>query len=168
MTTLRQLDAALARALGVDRPPSREYAMAKVAWRYVSVTGNEFRLLDGRTVTMPDGTTLPMPAGSTYRNDRYALFLAHFLGDEIAAEVDAYRLDAPAYTTNGTDMLALLSAMRGRGWHLEIISRDTRAGAWDCIIHAGLARHMADGATMPEAVANAAARALGIPEMDRA
>lgn len=90
----------LARWMGVDLPPTRDYAMARIGSRHTLSTGRVFSLDNGDQLPMLPGEELPKPDGCDYWNDRYFFHVAKHLGDSIAAEVDAYRLPPPAYSTN--------------------------------------------------------------------
>ncbi len=107
---MTNLDTEIATLLGIDLKPSREYTMARVAWRYITGTGHEFIVHindQTRYISVPPGKELRHPEGSDYWNDRYALYVAEQLGDDIAAEVDAYRIDPPPYSSDLTVALQL-------------------------------------------------------------
>lgn len=121
------LDAVVAELRGEHLPPSKEYAMAKVGWRYVAVTGNPFTLRTGERVTMPPGEGLRQPKGSNDWNDRYGLFVAHYLLDSIKVEVDAYRMPAKAYSTDWQHAGPLLLEMG-----FPTLRRRESDGKWEC------------------------------------
>ena len=102
--------------LGVNRPPSREYAMAHVARSKVSYTGREFGLHGGRKIPMPPGEDLRKPEGCADWNDRYFFHVAEVLGDEIAAEVDAFRLPPPDFANDLNAVATLEAEIERRGW----------------------------------------------------
>lgn len=96
----RELDRAVADALGTNMPPSREFAMTKVAGSKVCETGSTFKLRDGRSFPVPRGEWLPQPEGSSDWNDRYFFHVAKQLGAEIDGEVALYRIAALLYSTS--------------------------------------------------------------------
>lgn len=117
----RELDALIAeRVRCLSLTPPREYAMARVAAGKVLYTGPVFRLYNGRDIAMPAGDTLRPPTGSSDYNDRYYLYIAERLGDEITAEVNAYRLEPPPYSTDIAAAKLATDAMITRGWTCNV------------------------------------------------
>lgn len=160
----RELDALVAeRVMGLNLKPSRELALARVGETFIAMTGNPFVLRDGRQVYMI--SPLPDPPDPKDWNSRYYQRVGEFMGDEIAALVDAYRLPPSPYSTSGDGMLAVMEAMRAKGWGYRITA--TRNGgtvhvwfaefpqSWDDVTPAS-------GPSAPRAVAIAALRALGV------
>lgn len=115
----RDLDVAVAEYVMFQAPtPTLEYAKTQIGWRYISSTGTIFILTTGELLPMLPGGELKQPEGSDYLNDHYALYVAEYLGDRIADEVAAYRLE-PAHYSDGTNMNAtwqVVEAMWAKGY----------------------------------------------------
>jgi len=163
------------RLFGQNLVPSPELAMARVIWRHTQTAGQPFvvRLPDGSTreVTLPSGDTIRecQPPDSLEWNDRYAAYVGQQLRDVFWAEADAYRLEPQDYAGTWDGAGLVISAMRGRGWHLmfqaglpggEYLAEYEPIGREEPSVEA----YDQDG---PQAIARAAARALGW-EPDRA
>jgi hypothetical protein len=113
------LDALVAeRVMDASLTPPREYAMARVGLRYVRATGQPFILRDGTEVEVPPGASLRQPEGTTNWNDRYFHYIAKLLGDKVQAEVAAYRLPAPEYSTDLAAAWAVLEKVSG-DWQIH-------------------------------------------------
>ncbi len=112
----------IARALGVDIPPHRDVAMVAVGWKHILSTGPTFMLTNGREVPMPNGAELRKPEGTDDWNARYALHVAEVLGDEIKAEVDAYRLPAEPYDCDLNLMIEAERFIADRGLQTAYIN----------------------------------------------
>ena len=162
----REMDAAVAEMLGRSTPPSHEYAMAKVAWRYIASTGRTFSIRGFGEVFMPPGETLRQPEGSSDWNDRYALYIAEKLGERIAAEVDAYRLPPRPYST---DLVAAFEVVEYLGGEKreDFVHLSWMPGLklWNCSLDStklgGYIQCHAEGETLPLAICRAALTAAG-------
>jgi hypothetical protein len=120
MDNLRELDYRLAELLGKCLIPPRELAMVKVGWEYIAITGPVFKLRTGESLPMPNGNKLRQPEGSDDWNDRYALYVAEYLGDRIKDEVDDIRIEPPHYSTDPAACAEMDEKMRERGYNLLI------------------------------------------------
>jgi hypothetical protein len=169
-----ELDALLAvHVFGENLKPSRDLALARVGMKRVSCTGEPFTLHDGRTVSMNpmalilNCTPLKKPEDSTDWNDRYYRRVGEFLGDAVAAEVDAYRLPAKPRSSTGDGMLAVIASMHAKGWHWSAWGfreesgfefRRRRGDPTDT----GITSSTANDGPIPRLCALAALRALGV------
>lgn len=129
----RELDAAVAEfVMGESLIPPLEYAKAKVGWRYIASSGRPFQLRTGEDLYVPPGASLKQPEGTTGWNDRYALCVAEHLGDTIADEVAAYRLE-PKHYSDETDMNAtwqVVDAMKKRDCYVTLYYYNDAEPEW--------------------------------------
>lgn len=159
-----ELDAMVAEhVMGISLTPPREYAMAKVGMSLVRMTGTPFVLDDGREIHTPPGDHLRQPEGSADWNDRYGLYIAERLGDELTAAVDAYRLPAEPYSTDiGAAWRVVERMTEGRGWFEACLLPAYGERPGYRVNFTGNQKDFSHAQTMPEAIALAALKALGV------
>jgi hypothetical protein len=116
VTASRELDALVAeKVMGESLKPHRDVALVAVGRSKISCTGPTFLLCNGREIPMPNGEKLRAPEGDRDWNSRYYLHVAEVLGDEIAAEVDAYHLLPKRYSSDTAAAWRVVEKMRADG-----------------------------------------------------
>lgn len=166
--TSHEIDALIAEKLfGLNLKPSREMAMAKVAWRHICGTGSMFSLRDGSLVHVPAKTELPLVEGLEW-NDHYALYVAQQRATEWAQEFDDYRLTPEPYSSDLVAAFLVIEKMRTLGWGFicddQYPGNDTDPGYWWVEFEKGGSEEgdQAHGASFPAVVCAAALKALGV------
>lgn len=109
----REIDKLIAeKVMGENLKPHKDLAKVAIGRKYIAMTGPVFHLTTGEMLRIPRHIDeLRVPVGSTDLNDRYCLYVAEYLGERIADEVDAYRLNAKTYSSNPQVVWLVIKAM---------------------------------------------------------
>ena len=111
-------------------------------------------------VPVPPGEELMPVEGSSYFNDRYALYIAEQLGDRIAEEVAAYRLDPRPYSTDLVAAWEVLEQWKLNTSTFADLGLWRQNGYWRCELFVPSMQWTAWGDTAPHAICLAALTAI--------